>query len=152
MTNITLRAPAQSSRFTGNVVDFLMGATLALAGVLSLAIFVACLGLFGLVTYAAEQRTKEVGIRKVLGASVQNIVTLLSRDFIGLVVVSILIAFPAAWWAMHNWLQGFAYKINLSWWLFAASAGIALFIALVTVSFQAVKAALVNPVKSLRSE
>ncbi|TDW97409.1 ABC transporter permease [Dinghuibacter silviterrae] len=118
----------------------------------SLAIFVACLGLFGLVTYAAEQRTKEVGIRKVLGASVANIVTLLSRDFLGLVVVSLLIAFPLAWWAMHHWLEDFAYHVSIGWWVFAASGAMALLIALGTVSFQAIKAALANPVKSLRTE
>jgi putative ABC transport system permease protein len=118
----------------------------------ALAIFVACLGLFGLVTYAAEQRTKEVGIRKVLGASVQNIVGLLSRDFIGLVLISALIAFPLAWWAMHRWLQDFAYHVSIGWWVFAASGALALFIALATVSFQAIKAALANPVKSLRTQ
>ena len=117
-----------------------------------LAIFVACLGLFGLVTYAAEQRTKEMGIRKVLGASVQNIVTLLSKDFMGLVLLSALIAFPFAWWAMHRWLQDFAYHISIGWWVFVASGALALLIALTTVCFQAIKAALANPVKSLRTE
>lgn len=117
-----------------------------------LAIFVACLGLFGLVTYAAEQRTKEVGIRKVLGASVKSIVGLLSRDFIGLVLLSALIAFPLAWWAMHSWLQDFAYHVSIGWWVFAASGALALLIALVTVSVQAIKAALANPVKSLRTQ
>jgi putative ABC transport system permease protein len=117
-----------------------------------LAIFVACLGLFGLVTYAAEQRTKEVGIRKVLGASVQGIVGLLSKDFLFLVVVSAAIAFPLAWWAMHRWLEDFAYRVGIGWWVFAASGMLVLVIALVTISFQAFRAAMANPVKSLRTE
>ncbi len=116
------------------------------------AILIACLGLFGLVTYAAEQRTKEIGIRKVLGASVQNIVTMLSADFLKLVAVAALIAFPVAWYAMNNWLQGFAYRTHISWWIFAAAGIMAIFITLTTVSFRAVKAALVNPVKSLKTE
>ncbi len=116
------------------------------------AILIACLGLFGLITYAAEQRTKEIGIRKVLGATVTNITALLSADFIKLVLLSILIATPIAWFAMNKWLQGFAYRTNISWWVFVLAAAIALIIALITVSFQAVKAALANPVKSLRSE
>jgi putative ABC transport system permease protein len=117
-----------------------------------LAIFIACLGLFGLTAYAAEQRTREIGIRKVLGASVAGIIRLLSRDFLRLVLVSAVIAFPLAWWAMHNWLQDFAYRITIGWEIFAVAAGISVGIALLTVSFQAVKAALANPVKSLRSE
>jgi putative ABC transport system permease protein len=117
-----------------------------------LAIFVACLGLFGLVTYAAEQRTKEVGIRKVLGASVQGIVGLLSKDFLLLVFVSAAIAFPLAWWAMHRWLEDFAYRVGIGWWVFAASGMLVLVIALVTISFQAFRAAMANPVKSLRTE
>ncbi len=117
-----------------------------------LAILIACLGLFGLVTYMAEQRTKEIGVRKVLGASVPNLVTLLSKDFIKLVFIASLVAFPVAWWAMHSWLQDFAYRIEIEWWVFVLAAIIALFIALATVSFQAIKAARANPVKSLRSE
>jgi putative ABC transport system permease protein len=117
-----------------------------------LAIFIACLGLFGLVTYAAEQRSREIGIRKVLGASVNNIVTLLSRDLLKLVAISALIAFPFAWWAMHRWLEDFAYKVGIGWWVFAASGILALVIAWGTVSFQAIKAALANPIKSLRTE
>jgi len=117
-----------------------------------LAIFIACLGLFGLAAYAAEQRTREIGIRKVLGASVGGIVGLLSRDFLRLVVISAVIAFPLAWWAMHHWLQDFAYRITIGWEVFAAAGVVAVGIALVTVSFQAVRAALANPVKSLRSE
>jgi putative ABC transport system permease protein len=117
-----------------------------------LAIFIACLGLFGLATYMAEQRTKEIGIRKVLGASVGNVVNMLSKDFIILVVIASLIAFPVAWWAMHNWLQDFAYRINIGWWVFIAAGAIAFLIAFITVSSQAIKAALANPVKSLRTE
>ncbi|WP_133998908.1 ABC transporter permease [Dinghuibacter silviterrae] len=116
------------------------------------AILIACLGLFGLVTYAAEQRTKEIGIRKVLGANVGGIVALLSRDFLQLVGIASIIAFPIAWWAMNQWLQSFAYRTGISWWIFAAAAGAAILIALVTVSFQTIRAALANPVKSLRSE
>lgn len=117
-----------------------------------LAIFIACLGLFGLVTYATEQRTKEIGIRKVLGASIQNLVRMLSKDFLKLVLISALIAFPVAWWAMNRWLEDFAYRISISWWIFIAAGLIATAIALVTVSLQAIKAALSNPVKSLRTE
>ena len=115
-------------------------------------IFVACLGLLGLSIYTAERRTKEIGVRKVLGASVQSVVTLLSKDFLKLVFVSAFVAFPVAWWAMHTWLQDFVYRINIEWWVFALSGMLALLIALFTISFQAVKAALMNPVKSLRSE
>ena len=115
-------------------------------------ILVACLGLFGLATFIAEQRTKEIGVRKVLGASVSSIVTLLSKDFLKLVVISIVIASPIAWWAMHRWLQDFAYKIDIEWWVFALAGLLAVGIALLTVSFQSIKAALMNPVKSLRSE
>ncbi|GAA4410386.1 ABC transporter permease [Nibrella viscosa] len=118
----------------------------------SLAILVACLGLFGLATFTAEQRTKEIGIRKVLGASVLNLVSLLNRDFLKLVLVAIGIATPIAWYAMQQWLQTFAYRINLDWWIFALAGLLAVLIALLTVSFQSVKAALMNPVKSLRSE
>jgi putative ABC transport system permease protein len=118
----------------------------------SIAIFVGCLGLFGLAAYTAERRRKEVGIRKVLGASTQGVVLLLSKDFIKLVVISLLIASPVAWYFMNQWLQDFAYRINISWWVFAIAAIIALTIAFVTVSFQAIKAALANPVKNLRME
>ena len=117
-----------------------------------IAIFVGCLGLFGLAAYTAERRKKEVGIRKVLGASTQGVVILLSKDFIKLVLVSLVIASPIAWYFMNKWLQDFAYRINIGWWVFAVSALIALSIAFITVSFQAVKAALANPVKSLRTE
>ncbi len=117
-----------------------------------LAILIACLGLFGLVTFAAEQRVKEIGIRKVLGARITNIFELLSKDFIKLLLLSICIASPIAWWAMNKWLQDFAYRISISWWIFASVGIICLLIALVTISFQAIKAAVENPVNSLRSE
>ena len=117
-----------------------------------IAIFIACLGLFGLSAFAITQRIKEIGIRKVLGASIRNIVALLSKDFLKLVAISALIAFPVAWYAMHNWLQDFAYRIHLSWWIFIAAGIIAALVALATISFQAVRAALANPVKSLRTE
>lgn len=117
-----------------------------------LAIFIACLGLFGLATFIAEQRTKEIGIRKVLGASVQGIVKMLSKDFVILVAIAFIFAAPAAWWFMHNWLQDFAYRINIEWWMFAAAGLAALCIALITVSFQAIRAAIANPVRSLRTE
>jgi putative ABC transport system permease protein len=117
-----------------------------------IAIVIACLGLFGLSAFSAEQRIKEIGVRKVLGASVSNITMLLSKDFISLVCIAILIASPIAWWAMNKWLQGFAYRVNISWWVFMLAGLLALLIALATVSFQAIKAAIANPVKSLRSE
>ncbi len=118
----------------------------------SLAIVIACLGLFGLAAYAAEQRTKEIGVRKVLGANISNIVGMLSKDFITLVLIAICIASPLAWWAMHSWLQDFAYHQNVQWWVVAVAGFSAILIAFVTISFQSVKAALTNPVKSLRSE
>ncbi|HZY37301.1 MAG TPA: FtsX-like permease family protein, partial [Mucilaginibacter sp.] len=117
-----------------------------------IAIFISALGLLGLAAFAAEQKVKEIGIRKVLGASIQHIVRLLSIDFVKMVCIACIIAFPIAWWAMNKWLQDFAYRISLSWWIFGGAAGIALLIALITVSFQSIKAALANPVNSLRSE
>jgi putative ABC transport system permease protein len=117
-----------------------------------LAILISCLGLFGLASYSAERRVKEIGIRKVLGASVQNIAGMLSRDFLRLVLISTLIAWPVAWFGVTRWLQDFAYRVPVSWWVFIMAAGIALLIALLTVSFQAIKAAIANPVKSLRTE
>lgn len=117
-----------------------------------LAILISCLGMFGLATFVAEQRTKEMGIRKVLGASIQGIVRLLSADFIKLVAIAFLIAVPLSWWIMNKWLQDFVYRINFSWWIFLAAGVAALLIALVTVSFQAVRAAMANPVRSLRME
>ena len=118
----------------------------------ALAIFIACLGLFGLATFIAEQRTKEIGVRKVLGASVSGIVQMLSRDFIKLVGIAFVIGAPLAWYLMNHWLQNFAYRINVSWWIFFSAGMGALLIALITVSFQAIKAGMANPVKSLRSE
>jgi len=117
-----------------------------------IAILISCIGLLAMAMMTMVQRTKEVGIRKVLGSTVSQIVVLLSKDFIKLVLLASVLAFPVAWWAMHNWLQSFAYRIDISWWIFALATLIALVIALATVSFQAVKAALANPVKSLRSE
>jgi hypothetical protein len=118
----------------------------------ALAIFVSCLGLLGLATFTAEQRTKEIGIRKVMGASVGNIVTLLSKDFLKLVLIAIVIASPVAWYAAHQWLQDFAYKIDVHWWMFAGAGLFAVAVALLTVSYQAIKTALIDPVKSLRTE
>jgi putative ABC transport system permease protein len=117
-----------------------------------LTIFVACLGLFGLATYTAEQRTKEIGIRKVLGATVTQVTNMLSKEFLRLVCIACVIAFPLAWWAMSKWLQDFAYKIQISWWVFLVAGVAALAVALLTVSFQSIKAALMNPVKSLKAE
>lgn len=117
-----------------------------------LAIIIGCLGLFGLSSYTASQRIKEIGIRKVLGASVGGIVTLLSKDFLKLILISLVIATPLAWWVMNKWLQDFAYRVNISWWVFAIAGATALAIAMITVSFQAIKAAVANPVKSLRTE
>ncbi len=117
-----------------------------------LAILIACLGLFGLATFAAHQRTKEIGIRKVLGASVAGITGLLAKDFLKLVVIAIIIATPVAWWAMNQWLQDFAYRIDIQWWIFALAGILAVAVAFLTVSFQSVKAALANPVHSLKSE
>ena len=116
------------------------------------AIFIACLGLLGLSLFSTMQRTKEIGVRKVLGASVINIVALLSKDFIKLVIIAFVIASPVAWWVMHNWLQDFAYRINISWWIFLGAGMLAIIIALGTISFQAIRAAIANPVKSLRTE
>ncbi len=117
-----------------------------------LAIFISCLGLLGLAAYSTMQRTKEIGVRKVMGASVTSIVNLLSKDFLKLVIISFFIAAPAAWYFMHKWLEGFAYNTPIAWWIFALAGIMALVIALFTISFQAIRAALVNPVKSLKSE
>jgi len=117
-----------------------------------LAIFISCLGLFGLVTFTAEQKTKEIGIRKVLGASVTGIVRMLSKDFLKLVLLAAVIAFPVAWWLMHKWLMDFEYRIDIGWWVFVVAGIVALLIALLTISFQSIKAAIANPVKSLRTE
>lgn len=118
----------------------------------ALAIAIACLGLFGLAAYAAEQRNKEIGIRKVLGANISTIVSMLSMDFIKLVFIAILIASPIAWWAMNKWLQGFAYRESIQWWVIISAGTIAILIAFFTISFQSIRAAIANPVDSLRSE
>jgi len=117
-----------------------------------LAILISCFGLFGLAAYTAEQKSKEITIRKVLGANVKSIVNLLSQDFLKLIIISIIIAIPIAWLIMSNWLQKFAYRINISWWMYALAALIAIFIAMFTISFQAIKAARTNPAKTLRTE
>ncbi|MDT4885934.1 ADOP: acidobacterial duplicated orphan permease [compost metagenome] len=114
--------------------------------------FLAALGIFGLVTQALAQRVKEIGIRKVLGAPVHSIVRLFSVDFLKLVIVAAGVASPLAWWLMNNWLSDFAYRISIHWGVFALAGGIALTVALLTISFQTIKAALANPVKALRSE
>jgi len=118
----------------------------------TLAIIISCLGLFGLAAYTAERRTKEIGIRKVLGAGITNITTLLSKDFLQLVVISCIVAFPVAWWMMSNWLRNYKYRIEISWWIFLAAGLSAILIALITISFQSIKSAIANTVKSLRTE
>jgi ABC-type antimicrobial peptide transport system permease subunit len=118
----------------------------------AIAIFLSCLGLYGLASFMATQRIKEVGIRKVLGATAGNIAYLFSKEFILLIAIAFAIATPLAWYYMHQWLQDYAYRVNISWWLFAAGGLAAIIIALATISFQAIKAALANPVKSLRTE
>jgi ABC-type antimicrobial peptide transport system permease subunit len=124
-----------------------------LAGIFALlAILISCMGLFGLSAYTAEIRTKEIGIRKVLGASTSGLAGLLTKDFIKLVAISCLIAFPIAWWTMKNWLDSYHYRIDISWTVFVAAGILALIIAMLTVSFQAIKAALSNPVKSIKTE
>ena len=124
-----------------------------IVGILAgLAIFISCLGLFGLASHSAERRVKEIGVRKVLGASVQNITLLLSKNFLLLVLIANLIAWPIAWLGVHSWLQTYAFRIDIQWWIFALAGIASVLIAFFTVSFQSVKAAIANPVKSLRSE
>jgi ABC-type antimicrobial peptide transport system permease subunit len=118
----------------------------------AIAIFLSCLGLYGLASFMAMQRIKEVGIRKVLGATTRNIVYLFSKEFIVLIAIAFAIATPIAWYYMNQWLQGYAYRINVSWLVFLAGGLVAIVIALATISFQAIKAAIANPVKSLRTE
>jgi ABC-type antimicrobial peptide transport system permease subunit len=118
----------------------------------ALAICISCLGLFGLAAFTAERRTKEIGIRKVLGAGVMGLAGLLSAEFLKLIILSSLLAFPVAWYAMHSWLQNYSYHITISWWVFFAAAGASILIALITISFQTIRAAIVNPIRSLRSE
>lgn len=115
-------------------------------------LLITCMGILGLTAYNITRRTKEIGIRKVLGASVSGIVALLTRDFLRLVLLAVVIASPLAWFLMHNWLQDFAYRITIQWWMFALPGLLAVVLALLTISFQSAKAALMNPVKSLRSE
>jgi putative ABC transport system permease protein len=117
-----------------------------------LAIFISCLGLLGLASYSTMQRMREIGIRKVMGASVSNIINLLSKEFLKLVVISFIIATPIAWYFMDQWLRDFAYRTNISWWIFIIAGAMALLIAIFTISFQAIRAAVMNPVKTLRSE
>lgn len=118
----------------------------------ALSILISCLGLFGLVAFAAQRRRKEIGLRKVLGASVSGIVSLLSKDFLALVLIAIVIASPLAWYGLDRWLAGFAYRVELNGWMFAAAGVMALLIAFLTIGFQSVQAALANPVKSLQNE
>ena len=117
-----------------------------------LAIFISCLGLLGLAMFTAEQRTKEIGIRKVLGASISGLFGLLSKEFLQLVGIAFLIAAPLSWWAMNKWLEDYTYRTGISWWVFAVAGLLTVLIALATISFQAIKAAVANPVKSLKSE
>jgi ABC-type antimicrobial peptide transport system permease subunit len=117
-----------------------------------LAIFISCLGLFGLASFVAEQRTKEIGVRKVLGATIFNVWKLLSKDFVLLVLISLLIASPIAYYFMHGWLENYTYRVSISWWIFALAGSIAFVLTIVMVSFQAIKAAVTKPVKSLRTE
>jgi ABC-type antimicrobial peptide transport system permease subunit len=117
-----------------------------------LTIFISCLGLFALAAYMAENRIREIGIRKVLGASVTSLTTMLAKDFVWLVLISFIIASPIAWYAMDQWLGGYYYRVNIGWSVFALSGGMALLIAIITVSYQSIRAALSNPVKNLRSE
>lgn len=117
-----------------------------------IAVIIACLGLFGLAAFMIRRRVKEIGIRKVLGASPLAITVMLSREFLKLIVIASLLSFPITWYAMNKWLQDFAYRISIPWWVFILAGGIALSVAVLTISYQSIKAALANPVKSLRSE
>jgi putative ABC transport system permease protein len=138
----SLAAQYEAEQRTNSIVKIASG----------LSIFIACMGLFGLATLAVTRRTKEIGIRKVLGANVSGIVALLSKDFAKLIIIAAVIAFPLAWWFMNDWLKDFAFRVNISWWVFIVAGVTALLIALITISFQAIRAALANPVKSLRTE
>lgn len=117
-----------------------------------IAIGISCLGLLGIISLITIQRTKEIGVRKVLGASILSIVMLLTKDFVKLILIAIMISLPVAWWVMHSWLQGFAYRIEIKWWMFATSAVLALVIVCLTASLQSIKAALMNPVKSMKND
>jgi ABC-type antimicrobial peptide transport system permease subunit len=140
--NQDVEAQYQSQQRTGRIVLYFA----------FLAIFIACLGLFGLATFTAETRTKEIGIRKVLGASVASITALLSKDFLKLVLVAVVVASPVGYYLMNKWLENFAYRVEISWWIFAGAAILAVTVALLTVGYQAVRTALVNPAESLKSE
>jgi putative ABC transport system permease protein len=118
----------------------------------ALAILLACLGLFALAAFAITQRTKEIGIRKALGASVPGIMRMLSKDFLKLILIAAVLTFPVAWWAMHKWLMDFAYRVNIGWWVFVVAAMAAVLIAFIAISFHSIKAAIASPVKSLRTE
>jgi putative ABC transport system permease protein len=143
-------------RFMDEAIDSLYRSELQIGTIFRyfaiLAIFISCLGLFGLASYMAEQRTKEIGIRKVLGATVTNILLLLSKEFAKWVLIANIIAWPVAYFAMNKWLQGYAYRINIAVWSFVLAAALALAIALFTVSYQAVRAATANPADALRYE
>ncbi len=132
----------ETERRTSKIIDLSTG----------IAIFISCLGLFGLATITAFQRTKEIGVRKVLGASIAGIVAMLSKDLVALVLIALVIASPIAWYFMNEWLADFAYHVDIAWWVFALAGLVAAVIALLTVGYQAVRAALMNPVESLRSE
>ena len=118
----------------------------------AVAIVLSCMGLFGIALISITQRIKEIGVRKVLGASVSGIATMMTKDFVKPVLIAMLIAIPIAWWAMHQWLQDFVYRININWWVFMLAATLATIIAIATVAYHAIKAAIANPVKSLRTE
>jgi putative ABC transport system permease protein len=137
-------------------VQKLYEADITLANIINaftaMAVLVSCLGLFGLAAFSAEQRSKEIGVRKVLGASVAGVVRLLSADFLKLVGIALLISVPVSWWAMSRWLDGFAYKVPMRWWMFGLSGLLAVLVAFITVSFHTIRAANANPVKSLKAE
>jgi putative ABC transport system permease protein len=143
-------------RFMSDEYNKLYKSELRIGNVFSIfsgiAILLACLGLFGLSAYAAQQRIKEIGVRKVLGASVTNIVLLLAANFIKLIALAFVIAAPVAWYVMNKWLQDFAYRVNIGWWVFAIAALLVVVVAFITISTQSIKAAIANPVKSLRTE
>jgi putative ABC transport system permease protein len=117
-----------------------------------LSIIIACLGLYGLTAYSASQKIKEIGVRKVLGATINNLAIMLSRDYLKLILLAFIIAVPVGWYILNNWLTDFAYRTNISWWMFGGAGLLVLAVAMVTVSFQVIKAAIANPVKSLRAE
>jgi putative ABC transport system permease protein len=137
-------------RYAKKFADEVKTATLA-AVFAGLTIFISCLGLFGLAAYMAESRSKEIGIRRVLGASVSNVVQLLTREFVLLVIIALVIAVPIGWWAMHNWLQSYNYRISIGWLTFVLAGITAILLAVITVSLQAIKAATANPVNSIRA-